>query len=173
MYKYEGDRAGQMDMNTESQIGITYNGFMPRWSMTMNFYREDTWYDHDNRKAVWKKDKGIVEYNYGVPKRDQVNQLRPSITYYFGNGANVRFDARIPLGNGSWADNIDGTNGSQSYETRYGFNYFYPVTPGLTVNIGGTFLNTKTKNKDHSKPTYGNITKGYNFRPNIGFYYSF
>lgn len=172
-YKYEGDRAGQMDMNTESQIGITYNGFMPRWSMTMNFYREDTWYDHDNRKAVWKKDKGIVEYNYGVPKRDQVNQLRPSITYYFGNGANVRFDARIPLGNGSWADNIDGTNGSQSYETRYGFNYFYPVTPGLTVNIGGTFLNTKTKNKDHSKPTYGNITKGYNFRPNIGFYYSF
>ena len=173
MYKYEGDRAGQMDMNTESQIGITYNGFMPRWSMTMNFYREDTWYDHDNRKAVWKKDKGIVEYNYGVPKRDQVNQLRPSITYYFGNGANVRFDARIPLGNGSWADNIDGTNGSQSYETRYGFNYFYPVTPGLTVNIGGTFLNTKTKNKDHSKPTYGNITKGYNFRPNVGFYYSF
>lgn len=171
MYKYEGDRAGQMDMNTESQIGITYNGFMPRWSMTMNFYREDTWYDHDNRKAVWKKDKGIVEYNYGVPKRDQVNQLRPSITYYFGNGANVRFDARIPLGNGSWADNIDGTNGSQSYETRYGFNYFYPVTPGLTVNIGGTFLNTKTK--DHSKPTYGNITKGYNFRPNVGFYYSF
>lgn len=170
MYKYEGDRAGQMDMNTESQIGITYNGFMPRWSMTMNFYREDTWYDHDNRKAVWKKDKGIVEYNYGVPKRDQVNQLRPSITYYFGNGANVRFDARIPLGNGSWADNIDGTNGSQSYETRYGFNYFYPVTPGLTVNIGGTFLNTKTKNKDHSKPT---ITKGYNFRPNVGFYYSF
>ena len=173
MYKYEGDRAGQMDMNTESQIGITYNGFMPRWSMTMNFYREDTWYDHDNRKAVWKNDKGMVEYNYGVPKRDQVNQLRPSITYYFGNGANVRFDARIPLGNGSWADNIDGTNGSQSYETRYGFNYFYPVTPGLTVNIGGTFLNTKTKNKDHSKPTYGNITKGYNFRPNIGFYYSF
>lgn len=173
MYIYEGDRAGQMDMNTESQIGITYNGFMPRWSMTMNFYREDTWYDHDNRKAVWKKDKGIVEYNYGVPKRDQVNQLRPSITYYFGNGANVRFDARIPLGNGSWADNIDGTNGSQSYETRYGFNYFYPVTPGLTVNIGGTFLNTKTKNKDHSKPTYGNITKGYNFRPNVGFYYSF
>lgn len=173
MYKYEGDRAGQMDMNTESQIGITYNGFMPRWSMTMNFYREDTWYDHDNRKAVWKKDKGIVEYNYGVPKRDQVNQLRPSITYYFENGANVRFDARIPLGNGSWADNIDGTNGSQSYETRYGFNYFYPVTPGLTVNIGGTFLNTKTKNKDHSKPTYGNITKGYNFRPNVGFYYSF
>ena len=173
MYKYEGDRAGQMDMNTESQIGLTYNGFMPRWSMTMNFYREDTWYDHSNRKAVWKKDKGIVEYNYGVPKKDQVNQLRPSITYYFGNGANIRFDARIALGNGSWADNIDGTNGSQSYETRYGFNYFYPVTPGLTVNIGGTFLNTKTKNKDHSKPTYGNITKGYNFRPNIGFYYSF
>ena len=173
MYKYEGDRAGQMDMNTESQIGLTYNGFMPRWSMTMNFYREDTWYDHSNRKPTWKKDEGIIGYNYAVPKRDQVNQLRPSITYYFGNGASFRFDARIALGNGSWADNIDGTNGSQSYETRYGFNYFYPVAPGLTVNIGGTFLNTKTKNKDHSKPTYGNITKGYNFRPNIGFYYSF
>ena len=174
MYKYEGDRAGQLDMNTESQIGITYNGFMPRWSMTMNFYREDTWYDHGNRKPIWnKKGNGIEGYNYGVPKRDQVNQLRPSITYYFGNGSSFSFDARVSLGNGSWANNLDGTKGNESYETRYGFNYYYPVTPGFTVNIGGTFLNTKTKNKDHSDVKYGNITKGYNFRPNIGFYYSF
>ena len=174
MYKYEGDRAGQLDMNTESQIGITYNGFMPRWSMTMNFYREDTWYDHGNRKPIWNKQgNGIEGYNYGVPKRDQVNQLRPSITYYFGNGSSFSFDARVSLGNGSWANNLDGTKGNESYETRYGFNYYYPVTPGFTVNIGGTFLNTKTKNKDHSDVKYGNITKGYNFRPNIGFYYSF
>ena len=174
MYKYEGDRAGQLDMNTESQIGITYNGFMPRWSMTMNFYREDTWYDHGNRKPIWNKQgNGIEGYNYGVPKRDQVNQLRPSITYYFGNGSSFSFDARVSLGNGSWANNLDGTKGNESYETRYGFNYYYPVTSGFTVNIGGTFLNTKTKNKDHSDVKYGNITKGYNFRPNIGFYYSF
>lgn len=169
MYKYEGDRAGQMDMNTESQIGFTYTGFMPRWSIIANFYREDTWYDHSYRKMT----KVGNDYFDRAPKNDQVNQLRPSIIYYFGNGASFRFDARIPLGNGSWANLNDGTNGNQAYETRYGFNYYYPVTPGLTVNIGGTFLNTKTKNKDHSKPTYGNITKGYNFRPNIGFYYSF
>lgn len=173
MYKYEGDREGQMDLNTESQIGLTYTGFMPRWSMTMNFYREDTWYDHSNRKPTWKKDEGIVGYNYAVPKRDQVNQLRPSITYYFGNGASFRFDARIPLGNGDWANNIDGTKGNEGYETRYGLNYYHPVTPGLILNVGGTFLNTKTKNKDHLGGKYGNITRGYAFRPNIGFYYSF
>lgn len=169
MYKYEGDRAGQMDMNTESQIGFTYTGFMPRWSIIANFYREDTWYDHSYRKMT----KVGNDYFDRAPKNDQVNQLRPSIIYYFGNGASFRFDARIPLGNGSWANLNDGTNGNQAYETRYGFNYYYPVTPGLTVNVGGTFLNTKTKNKDHSSDKYGNITRGYAFRPNIGFYYSF
>ena len=163
MYKYEGDRAGQMDMNTESQIGFTYTGFMPRWSIIANFYREDTWYDHSYEKIT----DGVA------PKNDQVNQLRPSIIYYFGNGASFRFDARIALGNGSWANLNDGTNGNQAYETRYGFNYYYPVTPGFTVNIGGIFLNNKTKNKDHSGDKYGNITRGYAFRPNIGFYYSF
>lgn len=165
MYKYEGDRAGQMDMNTESQIGFTYTGFMPRWSIIANFYREDTWYDHSYEKIT----NGVNK----APKNDQVNQLRPSIIYYFGNGASFRFDARIPLGNGSWANLNDGTNGNQAYETRYGFNYYYPVTPGFTVNIGGIFLNNKTKNKDHSGDKYGNITRGYAFRPNIGFYYSF
>ena len=165
MYKYEGDRAGQMDMNTESQIGFTYTGFMPRWSIIANFYREDTWYDHSYEK--------ITDGVNKAPKNDQVNQLRPSIIYYFGNGASFRFDARIPLGNGSWANLNDGTNGNQAYETRYGFNYYYPVTPGLTVNVGGIFLNNKTKNKDHSGGKYGNITRGYAFRPNIGFYYSF
>ena len=169
MYKYEGDREGQMDMNTESQIGLTYTGFMPRWLMTMNFYREDTWYDHSYRKMTKVKD----EYFDKAPKNDQVNQLRPSIIYYFGNGASFRFDARIPLGNGDWANLNDGTNGNQAYETRYGFNYYHPVTPGLTLNVGGTFLSTKTKNKDHLGGKYGNITRGYAFRPNIGFYYSF
>lgn len=169
MYKYEGDRAGQMDMNTESQIGFTYTGFMPRWSIIANFYREDTWYDHSYEKMT----KVGNDYFDRAPKNDQVNQLRPSIIYYFGNGASFRFDARIPLGNGSWANLNDGTNGNQAYETRYGFNYYYPVTPGLILNVGGTFLNTKTKNKDHSDEKYGNITRGYAFRPNIGFSYSF
>ena len=175
MYKYEGDRAGQMDMNTESQVGLTYTGFMPRWSMTMNFYREDTWYDHSNSKAVWdKKGNGITGWDdVKVAKRDQVNQLRPSVTYYFGNGSSFVFDARIPLSNGSWANNMDGSKASESYESRYGFNYYFPVTPGFTANIGGTFLNIKTKNKDHSKGNYGNISRSYAFRPNIGFSYSF
>lgn len=174
MYNYDDDREGQMDLNTESQIGISYSGFMPRWDIAMNFYREDTWYDHSNRKIEWnKKGNGIEGYTYNVAKKDQVNQLRPSITYYFGNGASFRFDARISLGNGDWANNIDGTKGNEGYETRYGFNYYHPVTPGLILNVGGTFLNTKTKNKDHSDEKYGNITRGYAFRPNIGFYYSF
>lgn len=166
MYKYEGDRAGQMDMNTESQIGFTYTGFMPRWSIIANFYREDTWYDHSYRKMT----KVGNDYFDRAPKNDQVNQLRPSIIYYFGNGASFRFDARIPLGNGSWANLNDGTNGNQAYETRYGFNYYHPVTPGLTLNVGGTFLNNKTKNKTTDP---GKITRSYAFRPNIGFYYSF
>lgn len=175
MYKYEGDRAGQMDMNTESQVGLTYTGFMPRWSMTMNFYREDTWYDHSNSKPIWdKQGKGITEWDdVKVAKRDQVNQLRPSVTYYFGNGSSFVFDARVPLSNGSWANNMDGSKASESYESRYGFNYYFPVTPGFTANIGGTFLNIKTKNKDHSKGNYGNISRSYAFRPNIGFSYSF
>ena len=165
MYKYEGDRAGQMDMNTESQVGVTYDGFMPRWSMTMNFYREDTWYDHSNRKLSWSKDGYTLLDN--APKKDQVNQLRPSITYYFGNGSNFRFEARIPLGNGSWVNNNDGTKGNESYETRYGFNYTFPVTPGFTATVGGTFLNYK------DKTVKGEIQRHYAFRPNIGFSYSF
>lgn len=173
MYNYDGYREGQLDLNTESQIGLTYTGFMPRWLMTMNFYREDTWYDHGNRKQVWTNDKvngATMSETLVVPKRDQVNQLRPSVAYFFGNGASFRFDARIPLGNGTWADNLDGTNGNQAYEVRYGFNYFHPVTPGLTLNVGGTFLNNKTKNKTTDP---GKITRSYAFRPNIGFYYSF
>ncbi len=173
MYNYDGYREGQLDLNTESQIGLTYTGFMPRWLMTMNFYREDTWYDHGNRKQVWTNDKvngATMSETLVVPKRDQVNQLRPSVAYFFGNGASFRFDARIPIGNGTWADNLDGTNGNQAYEVRYGFNYFHPVTPGLTLNVGGTFLNNKTKNKTTDP---GKITRSYAFRPNIGFYYSF
>lgn len=165
MYKYEGDRAGQMDMNTESQVGVTYDGFMPRWSMTMNFYREDTWYDRSNRKLSWSKDGYTLLDN--APKKDQVNQLRPSITYYFGNGSNFRFEARIPLGNGSWVNNNDGTKGNESYETRYGFNYTFPVTPGFTATVGGTFLNYK------DKTAKGETQRYYAFRPNIGFSYSF
>ena len=164
MYKYEGDRAGQMDMNTESQIGVSYSGFMPRWDIAMNFYREDTWYDHSNSKYDWNKEKR--DY-LSVAKKDQVNQLRPSITYYFGNGANVRFDARIPLGNGKWVNSNDGTKGNESYETRYGFNYTFPVTPGFTATVGGTFLNYK------DKTAKGETQRYYAFRPNIGFSYSF
>ena len=164
MYKYEGDRAGQMDMNTESQAGLTYLGFMPRWSMTMNFYREDTWYDHSNSKINWAT--GERDY-LAVPKKDQVNQLRPSITYYFGNGSSFVFDARIPLSNGSWVNFKDGSKGTETYETRYGFNYYFHVTPGFTANIGGTFLNYK------DKTTKGEIQRYYAFRPNIGFSYSF
>ena len=164
MYKYEGDRAGQMDMNTESQIGVSYSGFMPRWDIAMNFYREDTWYDHSNSKYDWNKEKR--DY-LSVAKKDQVNQLRPSITYYFGNGSNFRFDARIPLGNGKWTNAKNGTKGTENYETRYGFNYTFPVTPGFTATVGGTFLNYK------DKTAKGEIQRYYAFRPNIGFSYSF
>ena len=164
MYKYEGDRAGQMDMNTESQIGVSYSGFMPRWDIAMNFYREDTWYDHSNSKYDWNKEKR--DY-LSVAKKDQVNQLRPSITYYFGNGSNFRFDARIPLGNGKWTNAKNGTKGTENYETRYGFNYTFPVTPEFTATVGGTFLNYK------DKTAKGETQRYYAFRPNIGFSYSF
>lgn len=164
MYKYEGDIAGQMDMNTESQIGVSYSGFMPRWDIAMNFYREDTWYDHSNSKYDWNKEKR--DY-LSVAKKDQVNQLRPSITYYFGNGSNFRFDARIPLGNGKWTNAKNGTKGTENYETRYGFNYTFPVTPGFTATVGGTFLNYK------DKTAKGETQRYYAFRPNIGFSYSF
>lgn len=161
----EGYREGQMDMNTESQIGVSYSGFMPRWDIAMNFYREDTWYDRSNRKLSWTKEGYTLTDN--AAKKDQVNQLRPSITYYFGNGANVRFDARIPLGNGKWVNSNDGTKGNESYETRYGFNYTFPVTPGFTATVGGTFLNYKDKTSS------GEFKRYYAFRPNIGFSYSF
>lgn len=165
MYKYEGDREGQMDMNTESQIGISYSGFMPRWDIAMNFYREDTWYDRSNRKLVWSRDGYTLTDN--AAKKDQVNQLRPSITYYFGNGANLRFDARIPLGNGKWVNDNAGGKGAESYESRYGFIYTFPVAPGFTANVGGTFLNYK------DKTAKGETQRYYAFRPSVGFSYSF
>ena len=27
----------------------------------------------------------------------------------------------------------------ETYEVRYGFNYYHPVAPGVTLNLGGTF----------------------------------
>ena len=167
-YNYKGVKEGQMDFLMESEYGVVYTGFMPRWRMSLIYFRDDRWYDNSNRKTVWDAPSNSYTYDYDVSGRYQLGQIRPTAIYYFGNGGSIKFDVRIPLGNGQWYDNKDGKKtGAEVYEVRYGFNYYHPVTPGLTMNVGGTFLNIKNKAEN------GDVTRSYSFRPNIGFSYSF
>ena len=173
-YNYTGLKEGQMDFLMENEYGIIYTGFMPRWRMSVIYFRDDRWYDNSDEKLLKYNNQGepVTDF-YAASARYQLGQIRPSVTYYFGNGASFKFDMRIPLGNGQWYSDKNGTKTGETYEVRYGFNYYHPVTPGLTMNVGGTFLNIKNKGKDHSKDTYGDVTRSYSFRPNIGFSYSF
>ena len=167
-YNYTGPKDGQMDFLLEGEYGIVYTGFMPRWRMSLVYFRDDRWYDNSNLKITGYKDNGEMKTEfYTASARYQLGQIRPSITYYFGNGGSFKFDVRVPLGNGQWYNDKNGTKAGEAYEVRYGFNYYHPVTPGLTMNVGGTFLNIKNKAEN------GDVTRSYSFRPNIGFSYSF
>ena len=178
-YDYEGYRKGQTDFELENEYGITYNGLMPRWRFNVNYFREETWYDNDFRKPsrVSIKNGDKTEYVYQDVEGDrryQSNQLRPRITYFFGNGGRVELSARIPLGNGYWYTSDDhGKKAAEKYETRYGVKYYQPITPGLTGMIGGEILTIKTKNTDHRNSNYGKETRDYSIRPTIGISYNF
>ena len=164
-YDYEGYRKGQTDFELENEYGITYNGLMPRWRFNVNYFREETWYDNDFRKPSVK---GEVEGD----RRYQSNQLRPRITYFFGNGGRVELSARMPLGNGYWYTSDDhGKKAAEKYETRYGLKYYQPITPGLIGMIGGEILTIKTKTT--SGDNYGKETRDYSIRPTIGISYNF
>ena len=178
-YDYEGYRKGQTDFELENEYGITYNGLMPRWRFNVNYFREETWYDNDFRKPsrVSIKNGDKTEYVYQDVEGDrryQSNQLRPRITYFFGNGGRVELSARIPLGNGYWYNSDDNNKKTaEKYETRYGLKYYQPITPGLTGMIGGEILTIKTKNTDHGNSNYGKETRDYSIRPTIGISYNF
>ena len=178
-YDYEGYRKGQTDFELENEYGITYNGLMPRWRFNVNYFREETWYDKDFRKPsrVSIKNGDKTEYIYQDiegESRYQSNQLRPRITYFFGNGGRVELSARIPLGNGYWYNSDDNNKkAAEKYETRYGVKYYQPITPGLTGMIGGEILTIKTKNTNHSSNDYGKETRDYSIRPTIGISYNF
>ena len=166
-YNYEGDRESQMDFLMENEYGIIYTG-ITNWRMSLIYFRDDRWYDNSNRKVEWDSKKKEYKYNYDASGRYQLGQIRPTIIYYFGNGGSFKFDVRVPLGNGQWYQDKKGNkNSGETYEVRYGFNYYHPVTPGVTLNLGGAFLNIKSKAKN------GDITRSYSFRPNIGISYSF
>ena len=173
-YEYEGYRKGQTDFEIENEYGITYNGLMPKLRLTVNYFREDTWYDNDfTKKARLNPEPGVYVYDIvRGEKRYQSNQLRPRITYFFGNGGRVELSARIPLGNGGWHNSgEDNKKSSEKYETRYGVKYYQPITPGLTGMIGGEILTTKTKSTSGSN--YGKETRDYSIRPTIGISYNF
>lgn len=173
-YEYEGYRKGQTDFEIENEYGITYNGLMPKWRLTVNYFREDTWYDNDfTKKARLNPEPGVYVYDIvRGEKRYQSNQLRPRITYFFGNGGRVELSARIPLGNGGWHNSgEDNKKSSEKYETRYGLKYYQPIAPGLTGMIGGEILTTKTKST--SGNNYGKETRDYSIRPAIGISYNF
>lgn len=172
-YNYTGIREGQMDFLMENEHYLIYTGFMPNWTLRLGYYREDKWMDHSNKKLSWDKvSKEVVEIS--DVERYQMNQLRPSVTYYFGNGDRITLSFRIPLGNGGWYNSLDNNKKSaESYETRYSVDYTHLVTPGFNVFGGITFLDMKLKNKDHSSSDYGKITRSYSFRPTLGFSYNF
>ena len=151
-YNYMGDREGQGDFTMENQGGIDYNGLMPRMFMRLNVFREDTWHDHNN-----------------TAERKRLTQIRPTMRYYFGNGAYVQLEARLPIYNGGYSNETrTQLIKSESYETRYGIKYIQPLAPGLTGTIGATLLTTKGKNK-----TTGDETRYHSFRPMVGVGYNF
>ncbi len=150
-YNYTGDRESEMDFLTETDIGLVYDGFMPRWKISATYHRDDKWYDDDAfTKIAWSdKDKEYVEENNlpTHPKRWHLAQFRPSIIYYFGNNSSFKFDMRLPLGNGSWTNFRNGKKSAgEDYEVRYNFLYSQQVASGLTLNLGATFVPTKSKN---------------------------
>lgn len=172
-YNYTGEKKGQMDFLMENEYGIIYTGFN-NWRMSLIYFRDDRWYDNSNVKITsYDKNGNPVTDFYGASARYQLGQIRPTVIYYFGNGASFKFDVRVPLGNGQWYSDKNGIKTGETYEVRYGFNYYHPVAPGVVLNIGGTLLDIKNKVKDHSKANYGDITRSYSFRPNIGISYSF
>lgn len=173
IYTYRGVNEGNTDLKIESEWGLTYTGFMPRWQLRVNYFRDDTWYDKDSRKAVWDS-KGNISWDT-VTSSDSynLNQLRPSATYYFGNGASVLLSARIPLGHGAFYTLNDGNITGESYETRYTVKYTQPLAQGLSGFIGTDLLVLKSKNVKAGDPKNGTETRTYSLRPSIGFTYSF
>lgn len=169
-YNYTGVRDGQMDFLMENEHYLVYTGFMPRWQLRMGYYREDRWMDNDSNKLGWDSTLKAVTEQVG-PGRYQANQLRPSATYYFGNGDSMTFALRVPLGNGAWYNEL-GTDkkASESYETRYTVNYNHVVVPGFNIFGELTFLDLKTK---VTKENDRKVTRAYSFRPKVGFSYSF
>lgn len=169
-YNYTGVRDGQMDFLMENEHYLVYTGFMPRWQLRMGYYREDRWMDNDSNKLGWDSTLKAVTEQVG-PRRYQANQLRPSATYYFGNGDSMTFALRVPLGNGAWYNEL-GTDkkASESYETRYTVNYNHVVVPGFNIFGELTFLDLKTK---VTKENDRKVTRAYSFRPTVGFSYSF
>ena len=167
-YNYTGLLEGQMDFLMENEHYLVYTGFMPRWQLRMGYYREDRWMDHDSKKLQWKNNEVTEVAGAG---RYQMNQLRPSATYYIGNGDSVTLALRIPVGNGAWYNEV-GTDkkDSESYETRYTVNYNHVVTPGFNIFGELTFLDIKTK---PTKESDRKISRSYSFRPTVGFSYSF
>ena len=172
-YNYTGLREGQTDFLMENEYYLVYSGFMPGWTLRLGYYREDRWMDHDNKKLNWDKTlKEVTE----IPdtKRYHLSELRPSASYYFGNGDSLTLSLRIPVGNGAWYNSLDNDKkSSESYETRYSVDYNHVVAPGFNVFGGITFLNLKVKNKDHSSSNYGKTTRWYSFRPKLGISYNF
>lgn len=167
-YNYTGLLEGQMDFLMENEHYLVYTGFMPRWQLRMGYYREDRWMDHDSKKLQWKNNEVTEVAGAG---RYQMNQLRPSATYYIGNGDSVTLALRIPVGNGAWYNEV-GTDkkDSESYETRYTVNYNHVVTPGFNIFGELTFLDIKTK---VTKENDRKVSRSYSFRPTVGFSYSF
>lgn len=169
-YNYTGVRDGQMDFLMENEHYLVYTGFMPRWQLRMGYYREDRWMDNDSNKLGWNSTLKAVTEQVG-PGRYQANQLRPSATYYFGNGDSMTFALRVPLGNGAWYNELGtGKKASESYETRYTVNYNHVVVPGFNIFGELTFLDLKTK---VTKENDRKVTRAYSFRPTVGFSYSF
>lgn len=173
-YNYTGLLEGQMDFLMENEHYLVYTGFMPRWQLRMGYYREDRWMDHDGIKySSYNANSGEYVFAKGAG-RYQMNQLRPSATYYFGNGDSITFALRVPLGNGAWYNSLDNNKkDSESYETRYTVNYNHVVTPGFNIFGELTFLDIKTKNTKFGDANNGKISRSYSFRPTVGFSYSF
>ncbi|WP_300361060.1 autotransporter outer membrane beta-barrel domain-containing protein [Fusobacterium sp.] len=173
IYTYRGANEGNTDLKIESEWGLTYTGFMPRWQLKVNYFRDDTWYDKDSRKAVWDSKGNLSWDTVNSSDKYNLNQLRPSATYYFGNGASVLLSARIPLGHGAFYTLNDGNITGESYETRYTVKYSQPIAQGLAGFIGTDLLVLKAKNVKAGDPKNGTETRTYSLRPSIGFTYSF
>ena len=147
---FMGYNKGDCDYFLESYVGLNYN--FSKIFLSLIWFRGDKWYGEKS-----------------TTDRYVINQLRPSMKYFFGNGANIELAVRIPILDGEYYRQASTqTVQAQNYETRYTIRYTQPLFLGLSASISASLLDIEVKSlTNNTKYNY------HSFRTSMGLTYNF